>query len=748
MFMFQRISCGGDYTMSATGAAVDALTEAGRAIRGSGGGGTAKAACNLCEAICGIEITIEGGRAVGVRGDRDDPLSRGHVCPKSVAMTDVHSDPDRLRRPLRKIDGEWVEVDWSEAINAAARGLAQARRRHGANAVAVYLGNPSVHSLGAMTHGSAFASLLRTHNHFSASSVDQLPHQVVSALLYGHQFLLPEPDLDRTQHLLMFGANPRASNGSLMTAPDMARRLREIRERGGRVTVIDPRRTETAADADEHVFIRPGTDAAVLLAMVHVVLRDRAPRLPDYITGADALRDAVAEFTPEAAGRFSGVPAATITRLAHSFADAGPAACYGRFGVSTQRHGTVCQWAIQVLNIITGNLGREGGTLFTDPAIDMTRLLSPGHFGRRRSRVRGLPSFAGEFPVAALAEEITTPGQGQVRALLTIAGNPVLSTPAGAALGTALGGLDFMVAVDFYLNETTRHADVILPPTSALERDHYDLVFRSFAVRNTAKYSPAVLPKPRGARHDWEIFRDLGSAYQRHLGGGRMRVLRRRLSRPAVATEIRLRTPPRRLVDLLLRTGRYKLSVRRLLAHPAGLDLGPLRPGVEHRLRTPDRRLHLVPPEIADALDTLRSDLGTAPADPGSLLLIGRRHLRSNNSWMHNYARLVAGPQRHHLLMHPADAARLGLADGPAVLRSRTGAVRVDVRQTTDIMAGTVSLPHGYGHAAAESRLSVASRVAGASANDVTDPLFLDTVSGNAALNGIPVTVEPLPDSR
>ncbi|WP_433663262.1 molybdopterin-dependent oxidoreductase [Nocardia sp. CA-128927] len=587
--------------------------------------------------------------------------------------------------------------------------------------------------------------MLRTRNHFVATSVDQLPHHVVSWLLYGHQMILPAPDLERTRYLLVFGANPVASNGSMMTAPGMSRRLREIQERGGRVVVLDPRRTETAAVADEHVFVRPGTDAAVLLAMLNVVLADGVGGLPDYVVEFAEMRTAIAGFTPEVAARVSGVAAATIVRLAREFAAADGAACYGRIGVSTQQYGTLCHWVIQLLNIVTGNLGRAGGTLVTDPASDVTRILGRGGFGSRRSRVRGARPFGGELPVAVLAEEITTPGDGQVRGLVTISGNPVLSTPGGSGLAAGLAQLDFMVAIDFYLNETTRLADIILPPTPALERDHYDLVFRALAVHNTAKYSPAVLPKPAGARHDWELFRDLGLAYQRKLAGSRSGLLKQLLNAKNAEAQVRLRLSPRRLVDLLLRSGPARLSVAALLASPSGVDLGPLRTGFANRVRTKDRKIHLLPDIIATDLERLAADLARDEHDPElPLRLIGRRHVRSNNSWGHNSGRLVAGDPRHHLLMHPNDAARYGLSNGAALLRSTVGAIRVDVEQTIDIMEGTVSLPHGFGHGRPETRLGVANRVAGSSINDITDPDRLD-VSGNAAFCGLPVAVEPLP---
>ena len=402
--------------------------------------------CNLCEATCGLLLTIEDGVVTGVRGNPDDPLSRGHICPKGVAIGDVHADPDRLRRPVRRIgrgeDARWEEIGWDEALDLVADGLARTVDEHGEDALAIYLGNPNVHSLGSMTHGVALAQSFRTRNKFSATSVDQLPHQVLGHLLYGHQLLLPVPDIDRTSYFLVLGANPMASNGSLMTVPDFPGRLRELRARGGRMVVLDPRRTETAKVADEHHFVRPGTDAWVLLALLHVLFTEGLTRVPAYVDGLAAVEDLVAGFTPELAERASGVPADEIRRIARDFAAADGAAAYGRIGVSTQEFGTVCQWAVQVLNLVTGNLDREGGVLFTNPAIDAVGrgLIGRGHHDRYRSRVRQAPEFGGELPVAVLREEIETPGEGQVRALLTVAGNPVLSTPDGAALDRAIAG--------------------------------------------------------------------------------------------------------------------------------------------------------------------------------------------------------------------------------------------------------------------------------------------------------------------
>ncbi len=692
--------------------------------------------CNLCEAICGLRITLEDDRVTSVRGNPDDPLSRGHVCPKALALPDIHEDPDRLRRPVRRTETGWEEIGWDEALDLVADNLARTATEHGRDAVAVYLGNPNVHSLGSMTHGTAMVRSLRTRNTYSATSVDQLPHQLVAHLMYGHQLLLPVPDIDRTQLFVVVGGNPMASNGSLMTVPDFPGRLRELRARGGRMVVLDPRRTETAKAADEHHFVRPGSDALVLLAMLHTVLDEGLDRAPEYVEGLEQVRDAVAPFTPERAETVSGVPAETIRGLARDLVATEAAALYGRMGVSTQQFGSVCQWAIQCINIVAGNLDHEGGVMFTSPAIDVIGrgFIGKGHRDRWRSRVRDLPEVGGELPVSTLADEILTPGEGQVRAMLTVAGNPVLSTPDGARLDGALAGVDFMAAIDIYVNETTRHADVILPPTSALERDHYDLVFHTLAVRNTARFTPALLPKPKGARHDWEIYRDIALRTAKRLGS-------RQSWRKRLVSEARLRLSPTRTIDLLLRTDRSRLSLRKLRRRPEGVDLGPLRPSLPGRLRTKDRRIHAAPPLVLADLDRLETASRQAPG-PDELLLIGRRHQRDCNSWMHNTERLTKGRARHHLLMHPDDLSARGIEDGTTVsVTSRVGTVEAEVQATDDVMPGVVSLPHGYGHQRDGVLLAGAAEVPGPSINDLTDPSVIDEASGNAVLNGVPVTV-------
>jgi anaerobic selenocysteine-containing dehydrogenase len=708
--------------------------------------------CTLCEAMCGLAIEAEGGRVVSIRGDADDPFSRGHICPKAVALQDVHADPDRLRQPLRRTGDGWEAVSWKEALDETARRLREVQARHGRDAVAVYQGNPTVHNYGTLLFAPGFIRALGTRSRYSATSVDQLPHHLAAHVVLGHQLLVPIPDIDRTHFLLILGANPAVSNGSMMTAPDASGRIRAIRARGGTVVLVDPRRTESAALADRHLFIRPGTDALLLMALLNVVFADglaNPGRLAEHTDGIDAVRRLADAFPPEAVAQATGIGADAIRELARAFAAAPSAVCYGRFGVSTQEFGGLAQWLITVLNLVTGNLDRPGGAMLTSPAVDVVRQTGRGSLGRRRSRLRGLPEFSGELPVAALADEILTPGGGQVRALVTSAGNPVLSSPNGGRLDDALRSLDFMVSVDFYLNETTRHAHIVLPPTSPLEHGHYDLAFHLLAVRNTAKFSPPLFAAAPGALHDWEIFLGLRERLERGLAARVKAATLRRLG-PEGMLDLALRTGPRGAGFVPFRRG---LTLKRLRRHPHGIDFGPLEPRLPERLMTNDRRIHAAPEPFVRDVERLRARLasGVGSAAAGfDLLLIGRRQLRSNNSWMHNYERLVRGKDRCTLMIHPTDAAARGIETGARVrLGSRTGSVEVAAEVTDALMPGVVSLPHGWGHARAGVRLSVAREHAGASVNDVTDELLVDALSGNAALNGVPVAVKAVsePDS-
>jgi anaerobic selenocysteine-containing dehydrogenase len=684
--------------------------------------------------MCGLVIQTEGDTVVDIRGDRDDPLSRGHVCPKAVALKDIHEDPDRLRKPVKRIRTaagayQHVEIDWPEALDLAAGALAATIERHGVDAVGAYFGNPSVHNYGMLTHQRNLFRHIRTRNRFSATSVDQLPHHLVSLWCFGHMLLHPIPDVDRTHYFLMLGANPLASNGSIWTVPDVRRRLKDLKARGGKLVVVDPRRTETAELATEHVFIRPGTDAAFLLAMIHVLFRDDLVSpgpLAAFTDGLEEIGVAVVELTPEWAAPLTGIPAASIERIAHDLANAEAGICYGRMGVSTQAFGALCQWAIQVINVATGHLDKPGGSLFTRPAMDQVVNTGPGGFGRFASRARGLPEFNYELPAATMADEIRTPGEGQIRLMFTGAGNPVLSTPNGRALDEALEELDFMISVDPALNETTRHADVILPPSSPLEHDHYDIAFHNLAIRNTARYNPAVFDKPEEAMHDWEIFSALGE---------RLAALLNLEPMPS--------HPPDRLVDAALRGGPYgddtewQLSIDKLKAHPSGIDLGPLEPSCPERLQTPGQRIQLAIPEVLEDIQRFTRETSTLDEH---YRLIGRRHVRDNNSWMHNHHRLMKGKPRCQLLMNPDDVEKEGWKPGMWVtIKSRVGSIEAELAASDEMMPGVVSLPHGYGHGQAGTRGQIASRHAGISCNDITDEQYIDQLSGNAAVNGVSV---------
>jgi len=705
--------------------------------------------CSICEAICGIEITSAGDQRLNIRGDKDDPFSRGYICPKAVALQDLHYDKDRLRHPVRRTAGGWERISWNDAFNEVAQNLKRIRAQHGRNSIATYLGNPTVHNYGAILFAPSFLRSLRTRNKFSATSVDQLAHHLASFLMFGHQLLLPVPDVDRTNYFLILGANPAASNGSMMTAPGMNRRLEEIRKRGGKVVLIDPRHNETARFADRHIFIRPGTDVLLLLALLHVIFEEKLTKPAPFTKGVETVARLVTEFPPERVAEITGIESNQIRALAREFAAAESAVCYGRIGLSTQEFGGVCQWLINVLNIVTGNLDRPGGAMFPLPAFDPVSapesLAARGSFARWHSRVRKLPEFSGELPVAALAEEILTEGEGQVKAFVTLAGNPVLSTPNGRELDRALASLEFMVSIDCYINETTRHAHIILPPASPLERGHYDLAFHLLAVRNTTKFSPPLFERNAETRHDWEILLELETRIKHDgfIGG-----VRRKLSQQFFT--------PERILDLGLRFGPYGarlnpfskgLTLRKVRKAVHGIDLGPLTPCLPGRLQTIDKQIELAPEVLVKDVERVRCRFlnDAAYEANGHLLLIGRRQLRSNNSWLHNSERLVKEnptKPRCTVLMHPTDAANRDLLNGQkVVVRSRVGSIVLPVEISEEIMRGVVSIPHGWGHDRDGNQQTVAQQHAGASINDLTDQQSLDALCGTAAFNGTAVTV-------
>ena len=690
------------------------------------------AICNLCEAACGLEVEVDGDRITALRGDPDDPCSRGHVCPKAIGLQQLLEDPDRVRHPLVRDGNGFRRASWAEALDRAARPLVDIRKRHGADAVALYVGNPVVHA-----HGSALASQLLTmaigsKNRFDPNSQDSNPRTFACMQVYGDALTMPVPDLDRTDFLLILGANPLVSNGSMMVAGDIKKRLTAIRERGGSIILVDPRRSETAKLATEHHFIRPGADAALLLAILHVVFANDYVAPPSIARFADRLaelRAAAAPFSPERVAPAVGIAAATIRALAKQLASARRGCVYARVGVCQNEFGPLASWLVEATNIVTGHLGAEGGWMFTTPAADVAtlgRVLIGNRWGRWRSRVRGLPEYLGALPSAVMAEEIETPGRGQIKALVVIAGNPVLSTPNGERLGRLLPGLEHIVAIDFYINETTRHAQVLLPPRHVFETGTFDLILHRFGVRNGVRYSPSILTTTDDTRSDWEIATELALRLRApRLGRG----LARRLAKDL----------PDRIVDGLLRIGPYRLSLRALRQQPHGIDLGALVPGV----RIPRGRADLAPevfladlPRLAAWVDAARN---------ADLVMIGRRDLRSNNSWMHNLRALAKGADRATLLVHPDDASRLGLVHGGrARVRSRAGELIAPVVITTDVMPGVVSFPHGFGHQSAQSTLAIAGALAGANANAVTDERFVEPIIGTSILNGVPVSVEPI----
>ncbi len=729
---------------------------------------TAYRTCPLCEAACGLELTVTD-RVVAARGDRDHVFSHGFVCPKGATFGQLAEDPDRLRRPLVRRDGRHVEVSWDEAFQRVEAGLRPVLERYGPQAVAVYLGNPNVHTMAGGLYVTPLLKAVGTRNIFSASTVDQMPKHVSCGYLFGNPLAIPVPDLDRTDLLLMLGANPWESNGSLATAADFPGRLKAIQARGGRFVVVDPRRTRTAEHADEHLFIRPGTDAYLLFGIVHTLFAENLTdlgRVAGHVTGVEQVRELAGAFAPEVVTAACGVPAARIRGLARELAAAPTAAVYGRIGTCTVEFGTLTSWLVDVVNVLTGNLDSPGGAMFP-LAAHQRRNPKPGgkgfRTGRWHSRVRGLPEVKGELPVATLADEIETPGDGQVRAFVTDAGNPVLSTPNSARLDRALAGLDFMVSVDPYLNETTRHADVVLPPTDVTRKGHYDFSFLALAVRNFAAYSPPVLPPDPQGMDECDVLARLTLIVSGQGAGAdpavaHERMLEQALRRVAEAggvTTAELRPlvsgdgPAERLLDVAVRAGAYGdlfgarpdgLSLRRLLDHPHGVDLGPLQPRIPEVLRTPSGTVELCVPELAAETRRLH---GALHRQHDELVLIGRRHLRSNNSWMHNVPALVKGRDRCTLQVHPADAERLSLADGgEAQVTSRVGALSARVEVTNRVMPGVVSLPHGWGHDLPGTRMTVAAAHPGVNSNLLTDELTVDPLSGNSVLNGIPVEIK------
>lgn len=692
--------------------------------------------CNICEAMCGIEIKHQGKKILSIKGDKNDPLSQGHICPKAVALQDFYTDEDRLRRPIRKTEnGEWEEISWEEAIDTVVDKFKEIQTKYGKNSLATYLGNPNAHNLGNMLFNPMLLRALGTKNRYSSSSVDQLPHHVASNYMFGNGLLIPIPDLDRTDFLMIIGGNPMVSNGSMMTAPNFPKRLANLKERGGKMIVIDPRRTETAKKADAHYFIKPETDALFLAAIIHSIVEKNAVKLGEkesMVKGLATIKQVVKDFSPERVAPITGIAAEDIRQIAQEMLAAESAICYSRMGASTQLFGGLCQWLTNVLNILTGNFDKAGGVMFPRPAFDHIMATSkkgkPKSYGKYKSRVSGYPYFNGEFPAAALAEEMETPGEGQIKALFTIAGNPALSNPNGKRLEEAFSKLEFMVSMDIYLNETSRHADIILPGAVGLESSNYDMVFHTMAVRNTAKYSPALFPREDYQRYDWEISKAILLKYTDQPDNN---------------------MTPENMLDSMLKMGYYGkqgLSLEELKANPHGVDLGPLQPCIEERLQTDDEQIDLAPDLFVEDVQRLKDRYLSETSEPQDypFAMIGRRVLRHHNTWTHNADRLMRGRNQCTMLIHPEDAKDLGIQDGkPVKVSSTTGSVTIEAAVSDEIMQGVVSIPQGWG-SRKRTGMRTAASYGGVSINDLTEDHRVDTLTGNSALNGVGVRIEAI----
>ena len=692
--------------------------------------------CNICEAMCGLEIKYQDKEIISIKGDQQDPFSKGYNCPKALALEDFYKDKERLKTPIRRTATGWEDISWDEAFTEITEKLKGIQHQHGKNSLAVYLGNPNAHNLGNALLLKPFMKSLGTINRFSSASTDQMPHHVASNFMFGAGMLIPVPDIDRTDFMLIIGANPVVSNGSMMTAPNVLGRMKAIQKRGGKIVVVDPRRTRTAKIADQHLFIRPEKDALLLFAIIHCVFDSKKVKLrhlENMVEGLNEVENRAKSYSPETVSEFVGIDATTIRTLADDMMAADSAVCYSRMGASTQTFGGLCLWLTNVLNIITGNFDRAGGAMFPQPAFDLLRNHKRGHktsFGQHATRVRKLPFFNGEFPVATLAEEIQTEGEGQIKTLITVAGNPVLSTPSGHKLAQAFDELDYMVSVDIYLNETTKHANIILPGTTGVENSHFDIFFNSFSVRNTVKYSPPLFEKEEQQRSDWEILTEISARMTDKTVDPRMP-----------------KTTPEMVLDMELKSGPYGkegMSLQKLMDNPHGIDLGPLMPCIEERIKTAEGKVYLLPQLYRDDLPRLDAVMSKPARDKNYPFdLIGRRLVKSHNTWTQNSERLVKGKNPCTLEVHPQDAEKLGITKGQLLtVSSIVGEINIEAVITDDIQQGVVSMPQGWGHNQKGTKMSVAAQQPGVSINDLTDANRVDTLTGNAAFNGTPVAIK------
>ena len=692
--------------------------------------------CHLCEAMCGVEIVLKNGEVKKIFGDKKDPFSKGHICPKAIGLNDLHYDTNRLKKPLKKIDNDWIEISWEQAIEEVSEKLYQLQEKNGKNAIAIYSGNPSVHNLGTILGAPLFYKTIKSKNMFSATSADQLAHHLAAATMFGHSNLLPVPDLHRTHHWLILGGNPMVSNGSMMTAPNARKLIKDIKQKG-KVVVIDPRFTETAKKASEHHFIKPASDVWLLLAMIKIILDEKLVKLNHierYIEAKEitTLTNLLIRLDLEYVSQKTGIKHETIYSITKDFINAESASIYGRLGLSTVEYGSLSIWAINILNILSGNFDTPGGIMFPKPAIQVVHSEKAVlKFNRWQSTVRKLPEFNGELPVSTLAEEIFNKKESKINALITVCGNPVLSTPNGKQLEKAIDSLEFMVSIDIYLNETTKNADYILPPASGLEVPHYDYIFNNLAIKNTAKYSDPIIPKSKDALYDFEIFKKLTIALIKK---------REKTEKPFQQTKMLNALTLDYLVDNGLKKGSYDLDLEKLKKYPNGIDLGYLKPRINEILLFEDKKIRLLNDiyniEITKLLNSKKSI-------SNSLSLIGRRNLRSNNSWMHNSPSLMKGSNICNLLIHPNDAKKRNITNGDLVeIKSRVGSVKIIADVNDEICEGVISMPHGWGHDRKGIKLDIAAANPGVSINDLTDDQFVEKLTGVAIFSGVDVEVK------
>ena len=689
--------------------------------------------CNLCEAMCGLKITYKEKKVISIVGDKKDPLSKGYICPKSQALKDLYEDSDRLKTPIKRVENGWEKISWIEAFEEVEHQIKKIQEKYGNDAVATYQGNPNVHNLGSMLYGGPFLKSLKTKQKYSATSADQLPHHIASLKMFGHQMLIPIPDIERTDYLLILGANPGASNGSLLTAPGFSQKIKNIQKRGGEVINIDPRYTETSKISSNHFFINPGKDALLLLSLLNVIFEqgiDEKTHLSSHLKGLEEIKEIIKQYPPQKTASIIGIDSLEIQKIAKNFMNSKTAVCYGRMGVSTQEFGGICQWLINVINIVTNNMDKAGGAMFTEAAIDLVFMTGMqgkvGNFDRYRSRVHDLPEYSGELPVATLADEMIVEGEGQIKMLICTAGNPVLSTPNGKKLEKALEGLDFMVSIDIYLNETSKYANIILPSTNGLETLHYDLVFHQLAIRNTAKLSEVLFEKDENQKHDWQILNELTERIT-----GKKNPL-----------------TPEMMLDNMFKFSSYKaanLSVKKLKENPSGIDLGALQPLLTKRIFTQDKKINISPKFFIDDLKRLDKELFNTNGEDKTnypFALIGRRHLRNNNSWMHNSKLLMKGKNRCTVLMCPKDANNLSITNHQKIrITSNVGSIELPVEISDEMKEGVLSIPHGFGHNRQGTKIKLAEENAGESINDLTDDYNIDKLTGNVNFSGTRVKV-------